>query len=94
MDKSLFDKLYFGDYQPNDIIIKSKKYNNLISQTIKIQNKLSNTLSESDYKNVVALCNIHNQLNDFYAHQSYTDGIKFAVNFLYNALCDRLSGKK
>lgn len=94
MNKALFDDLYFGDYQPNDITIKSKEYNRILSEVIKLQHKLSAKLSKEDYSDIKKLENLHNQLNDFYAKQSYTDGIKFAVNFLYNALCDNLSGKK
>lgn len=94
MNKALFDDLYFGDYHPNDVTIESEEYERILSEVIKLQHKLSAKLSKEDYADVKKLDNFHNQLNDFYAKQSYTDGIKFAVNFLYNALCDNISGKK
>lgn len=94
MNKALFDDLYFGDYHPNDVTIESEEYERILSEVIKLQHKLSAKLSKEDYADIKKLDNFHNQLNDFYAKQSYTDGIKFAVNFLYNALCDNISGKK
>lgn len=94
MNKALFDDLYFGDYRPNDITIESEEYDNIISEVTKLHHNLSAKLSKEDYAEVRKLDDFHNQLNDLYAKQSYTDGIKFAVNFLYNALCDNLSGKK
>ena len=94
MDKALFDDLYFGDYKPNEINIESKEYDSLISKIMKLEKTLQASLSKNDYKRVTRLSNYYTQLNDVYAQKSYSDGIKFAVNFLYNALCDRLSGKK
>jgi hypothetical protein len=94
MNKALFDDLYFGDYQPNDITIESKEYDKLISKIINLQNSLTSNLPLKTCKGINQLCNYYTQLNDLYAKQSYSDGIKFAVNFLYNALCDELSEKK
>jgi len=94
MNKKLFEDLYYGDYSPNDVTIKSKEYDMLLKKAVKIQEQLRSKLSPSDYKLVVKLDCLHNQLSDFFGKQAYSDGIKFATNFLYNALSSNNSEKK
>lgn len=86
MNKKLFDDLYYGDYRPNSITLNSDEYRKLVSQIIKSQDTLKSKLSNSDYKLVTTICNNYNKLHDLYSRQSYSDGIKFATNFLFLAL--------
>ena len=94
MNKDLFDELYFGNYRPNDMVMLSDLYEKMVSEIIKLEAHFRKILSKSDLKKFTQLCQCYTTLNDEYARQSYNDGIKFASNFLFNALCDNNSGKK
>lgn len=93
MNKELFNDLYYGDYRPNDIIVESNEYNNLISDIIKQQNILFSVLPKSKHNTLKKLITSYTHLSDLYGKQSYSDGIKFATNFLFNALCNNDSEK-
>ena len=94
MNKNLFEDLYYGDYRPNDVTIESKEYDLVLEKVLKLQDQISSKLSPEDYKLVTKLDSLHNELNDCFAKQSYSDGIKFATNFLFNALCNNDFEKK
>ena len=94
MNKALFDDLYNGDYNPSETPIKSKEYDSLTSKIMELEKSLQASLSKTDYKRVMRLSNYYTNLNYEYSRTAFSDGVKFAVNFLYNALYDELSGKK
>jgi len=94
MNKQLFNDLYFGDYKPNIYFDNSKEYNVIFKKILKVQRQLRSKISESDYELVKELCGLYSESSDFYGKQSYSDGIKFATNFLFNALCNNDSEKK
>lgn len=94
MDKDLFYNLYYGNYQANDQVFDSTEYNELNAKISSITHQLSAIVGDSNRELLDELQCAYSSLCSFYSSESYISGIKFATNFLFNALCDNNFEKK
>lgn len=86
MGNSLYDDLYFGDYDPGDALYGMPEYHKIMDQLTSLEHDLEKRISKADYDKVEKITNNYNQLNDLYAKEYYKVGIKFALHFIFNAL--------
>lgn len=91
MDNSLYDDLYFGEYNPGDALYGMPEYHKIMDQLTSLENKLEKQISKNDYDMVEKITDAYNQLNDLYAKEYYKVGIKFALKFVFNAFFDNPS---
>lgn len=86
MDESLFDDLFFGDYDPGDALYGMPEYHKIINRITSFENKLEKRISKNDFDMVEKITNSYNELNDLYAREYYKVGIKFALKFVFTGL--------
>ena len=94
MDKNLFEELYLGNYVPSDDVGKSQECLDNANKLGEIKDKLVKKLTGECLELFLQYDDLAVEIVCSNSSDAYSQGVKFATNFLYNALSGKDSGKK
>jgi hypothetical protein len=88
--ESILKKLYYDTLSFDDINRPTDpKYSILIEESIKAGNILKEKISDEDYKIILNLFDIHNDIGGYEAAEAFVNGFKYGSLMMLEILSDK-----
>jgi hypothetical protein len=87
--ESIIKKLYYGSLNPDELVLKKEpEFQKLNEQVVMLLDKIKNTVSEEEFKNITELMEITTETNALETANAFSFGFKYGAVMMTEILKD------